>query len=696
MQRFINLGMIITLAAVMAAATEDHIYPAVFCVLGIVGLTGRFEFKLKPTKRVIIILLITLYFSIKYRYHFQSERDTGNFPITPQWITLGQYFLAMMTTCLFLPSGKNMSPSLPLLGLAGILCIGQKLTNSKSNINLIYQLLGLFYILLATIYFASSRKTIPQFKPANNSLRHSFAIIILTAILTCGWVSGHYLYIFQSEVQNAINRMGISPETFSNLLSETPSSSHFSDNSTLSSVANMKIQRPKQVAINVFSNSPPGYLRAKAMANYANSKWTSATQHVVKTKTDTLPKNLTIGQTGNIFIINNTPSKKWHVFDIWPSPKIEGALFTPQNSSVFRGSVEEVFLLDNDIITAEGYLVGLNYSAAVPQTLPPDTLTQSERDKHLFLPKNLDPKIYQLANDIFTNCTTAREKMDRIKDYFHTNYEYHLGIKIPTGIDPLSHFLLASPHPAAHCEYFASGAAILLRMAKVPTRYVTGYVTSEKNPYTNSWVARNQDAHAWVEAWDDQNSQWILVEATSGAGVPAETSISKADQFIDYLKFRLQELRVALSRNGLKGLGSWLWQRLNNLVKLILTTWGGLVFITAIMLYALQKLWRSVRNSTAANKNTPDKTIIAMHSLLNEMDHRVKKQNHHRLPTETLHQFATQIQTIAIEKSSEPLKATANWYLHYARILYSSQIKPEDLIQLKDRMQNIKKKGNAI
>ena len=48
-----------------------------------------------------------------------------------------------------------------------------------------------------------------------------------------------------------------------------------------------------------------------------------------------------------------------------------------------------------------------------------------------------------------------------------------------------------------------------------PTRYVTGFYVTESDPIaSNGWIARNKDAHAWVEAWDADKQTWRIVEST--------------------------------------------------------------------------------------------------------------------------------------------------------------------------------------
>ena len=109
-----------------------------------------------------------------------------------------------------------------------------------------------------------------------------------------------------------------------------------------------------------------------------------------------------------------------------------------------------------------------------------------------------------LPTRIFRNCKTTAEKIEAVTQYFHTNYTYSLGLAVPADQDPLTYFLEEAS--TGYCEYFASGAAVLLRLADVPTRYVTGFLVTERDEDGKSWVARNMDAHAWVEAWDRETT----------------------------------------------------------------------------------------------------------------------------------------------------------------------------------------------
>jgi hypothetical protein len=86
-------------------------------------------------------------------------------------------------------------------------------------------------------------------------------------------------------------------------------------------------------------------------------------------------------------------------------------------------------------------------------------------------------------------------------------------------VGPLTHFLTTAR--AGHCEYFATTAALTLRAAGIPARYVRGWAVQEYSALEDAWIARDHHAHAWVEAhvegrWrvlDPTPPQWVVLEA---------------------------------------------------------------------------------------------------------------------------------------------------------------------------------------
>lgn len=65
---------------------------------------------------------------------------------------------------------------------------------------------------------------------------------------------------------------------------------------------------------------------------------------------------------------------------------------------------------------------------------------------------------------------------------------------------------------SGYCVHFATAAAVLLRAAEVPARYVTGYMLEAEagKPVT----VTEENAHAWAEYYEPNLDAWIPLEAT--------------------------------------------------------------------------------------------------------------------------------------------------------------------------------------
>ncbi len=81
-----------------------------------------------------------------------------------------------------------------------------------------------------------------------------------------------------------------------------------------------------------------------------------------------------------------------------------------------------------------------------------------------------------------------------------------------TGRNSVDEFLF--DHQIGFCEHFASGFAVLMRAAGIPTRIVTGYAGGYRNPIGGYWFVRRSDAHSWTEVWLPQRG-WVRVDPTA-------------------------------------------------------------------------------------------------------------------------------------------------------------------------------------
>ncbi|MHC4144823.1 MAG: transglutaminase-like domain-containing protein, partial [Planctomycetota bacterium] len=340
--------------------------------------------------------------------------------------------------------------------------------------------------------------------------RLAFALILLVTA-NCGWIASSILYR-HVEVLNYL------PVWFwrgtNNLDSNTGGQFHvgFSTSGELSSVMMIKGDQDPTPMLSIKCDRSPGYLRARAFETYLDSKWLDRS-YEEPVQPDNGPFGMYIVGRRNLFRLDNKDTSNCSYMTIRHESELADALFTPLGTVTLNAPLPLLLHADDGIVRTRNLRVGLNYEIAYPRSTYRKPPTSVQVRQMLDMPKRLESDIRQLANRIFAGRTTTTEKIDAVVRHFRTNYTYFLGVDAPFDRDKLAYFLLEES--VGYCEYFASGAAILLRMAGVPTRYVTGFVVTEKHPDGELWVARNMDAHAWVEAWDKERNQWTIVEATS-------------------------------------------------------------------------------------------------------------------------------------------------------------------------------------
>jgi hypothetical protein len=300
----------------------------------------------------------------------------------------------------------------------------------------------------------------------------------------------------------------------------------------------------------------------------------------------------------------------------------------------------------------------------------------------LDVPRNLDPRVGRLASTIFEGCNTTSEKIDAVIKHFRTNYTYLLGLSAPSDRDKLTYFLLEES--TGYCEYFASGAAILLRLAGVPTRYITGFLVTQKSLSGDTWVARNMDAHAWVEAWDQQQNRWKIVEATVGQDLGLMSIDEQTAGRSDSAGALLTQLLQDVYEYGLFGVLGWLFKSYGFRAGLILMT----IFLGLILLVKLFRRCEMKKSGSRAQLMAmKNPRLIGLHKMLARMDRKVKAAGLRRDISETLHAFS---QRLRIRETGDGLwTKISDWYLEYTHLRYRREISSRHLEQLQQRARGL-------
>ncbi|MCC9604058.1 DUF3488 and transglutaminase-like domain-containing protein [Stieleria sp. JC731] len=150
------------------------------------------------------------------------------------------------------------------------------------------------------------------------------------------------------------------------------------------------------------------------------------------------------------------------------------------------------------------------------------------------------PTVGILADEVMSTIPDSERTVSRIAKEFSyflatdSRFQYTLDLSaepIPT-MDPIEQFLAVDRK--GHCQYFSSALAMMLRSVGIPCRVVVGYRTDEFNKIGGYYIARQQHAHAWVEALvaADQfpksmlpagsklaESYWLRLDATPAASL---------------------------------------------------------------------------------------------------------------------------------------------------------------------------------
>ncbi len=168
-------------------------------------------------------------------------------------------------------------------------------------------------------------------------------------------------------------------------------------------------------------------------------------------------------------------------------------------------------------------------------------------------------------------------------------FRYTLDNPCGTAPNPLEDFLDRTQ--AGHCEYFASALALMLRARGVPARVVNGYRLGDWVPEGGYWLVTQDEAHSWVEYWDDTTKIWRVGDGTPPFTAATDSSWSETwTRIADAVSFKWDRYVVRFSGDdqaagfaSLQGLASglskgwsWSWKRPSPLaVALVLLLAAG-------------------------------------------------------------------------------------------------------------------------
>jgi transglutaminase-like putative cysteine protease len=152
----------------------------------------------------------------------------------------------------------------------------------------------------------------------------------------------------------------------------------------------------------------------------------------------------------------------------------------------------------------------LSYSVTShPSARAIEPLTPAEQEIFTRLPPDGNPRTRALVASLVADTPDAATIIERSLDVFRADGFFYTLTPPALGRDTADEFIFDTRE--GFCEHYASALAIMLRMAGLPTRVVTGYQGGELSPIGDYHVVRQSNAHAWTETWTAEDG-WIRVD----------------------------------------------------------------------------------------------------------------------------------------------------------------------------------------
>lgn len=324
---------------------------------------------------------------------------------------------------------------------------------------------------------------------------------------------------------------------------------------------------------------------------------------------------------------------------------------------------------------------------------PPLALSETERQKSLQLPQNLTPEIALQAEKVAGAYEDHEEKARRITTYFQTQFTYGYDYPFESPQTALEEFL--QKRPPAHCEFFATAGALMLRAQGVPTRYINGFVVQERSFDDRYFVLRLKHAHAWVEVYLPEQG-WVTFDPTPPGTL--DDPNTRGPFFSAALEWASNQWRALLAWFRLSP-GQMLASLRRMAANLTLTQWLGLL-TTMLSLWGLRRWWLARRNRPRRAEKHAE-FVAGRHQrltpALESLQQAISPPEWRRRPAETTQQWLARLQQ---ESSLEAeLADRLRQALHsYQLARYGGRLDPPELARLEQELSHLRQafEGNSL
>jgi len=641
----------------MAVAWHTSFLPILAAGAAFLGVFLKKRFTWSRDQWAVLAVVLAVFCGLhQYVAPFDVDREPMVFPPSMALPTT-EFILLIQVVAFFRRSAEDRLPAfLPGAGAIYLIIVTDVMPREPAQRAMLLALVTAFivsatlFLILRSISARAGERIVRR--------RRAATIVAVSAVAGMTWISAGLLYDYGSRIDTLIGDSWFRRVVGVDL--------GFSTAARLGTVARAKSFRSDSVALRIASNDYPGYLRGKVFDEFHNSDWISSSGGRLVPPTDTILAGMTPPLPGEFIFHLHDDRKISRCVDVtWWQKDLGELLFAPLGAVGFKTSTTTVSVNRHDVAQTVNNLLETPYQVAVSDERLTDALTPELKARLLATPRTLDPRIHALAKRLFASCVTSEARISAVQAFLRDNFQYSLDIDIPHGKEPLAFFLFEKR--SGDCEYFATATVMLLRLGGIPCRYVTGFLASEHNDYNGTWIARNKDAHAWVEAYVEPKG-WTTVESTPASGIPERHETSS-------LVARIWEAVTAYLRDV-----TFRTRRLGFLYLLKSVLSNRLLVLCLAMLGAwiVMRIAKSRRANRTVNSESPHQKELRR--LLKLLDKVAARRQFVRQASETIGQFADRIdQAPDLSASERPM---ARVYRQYAAIRFDREWTEEKLAEL--------------
>jgi len=388
-------------------------------------------------------------------------------------------------------------------------------------------------------------------------------------------------------------------------------------NSRLGEVEELALSR--EISLRVWSDRPQ-YLRARVYRSFNGRVWSRGVEPDRRpmTPAPALDPDLTRW-------LEEVPGTTWTALPPAAGPKIRSRILPvdrPQAGALLAPvGVELVRLLDKSAsIDGAGVLEPWGRSQDLYAVVNHPSQPAAAPDADCLDASGVvDPRLKELAERLGKDADPA-ERVRRTLSYLETTCTYSLKVGQFVSKDPVGEFVFDKRR--GYCEYFASAAALLLRMEGVPARYVVGYSVRPENLEGGHYVVREADAHAWVEAWLEGRG-WVELDPTPAAQFEAMRRPIRAGAVAGLW----ERMRAWFLLLQFAGVGSMLRQ-------LALPFLVGVAIVAlAVLIYRKRGRWKWAPRRPRTAVLDSDAVPPELRDLMGRLDRHWKRSGHPRPPS---------------------------------------------------------------